>query len=80
MSKVLTGLLKGINEFIKDYGVYPHMAVMHPETLQELEGDLKKVPVKLLAEVNRAIKRTELLPSPRMEKDSIVFLMRDKSL
>lgn len=78
-TKRLTALVNGIDDFVKKYGVYPHIAVMHPTSLSQLKREIEETPLKM-KNIHRAIKRTELTQDPTMAKGSIVFTMKDKSL
>lgn len=77
--KTLAGLVKGISKFIKDYGVRPDMAVMHPTTLSQLNKEISEVP-EGMEDIKRAISKTERIQDSFMAKDNIIFVMKDGSL
>ncbi len=76
--KTLTGLVKGISEFVNDYGVIPHLAYMHPTTLSQLNKEISEVP-ESMEDIKRAISKTERVQDSFMAKGSIVFTMKDGS-
>lgn len=77
--KRLTALVKGISEFIRDYGVSPHIALMHPTTLNQLKREIEEMHPSM-EYTHQVIKRTELKSDSHMAKDSIVFTMKDGAL
>lgn len=78
-AKRLTALVNGISGFVKKYGTFPHMAVMHPTTLSQLKKEIGEIPQEM-KDIHRAIKHTELTESSEVVKGNIVFTMKNGSL
>lgn len=78
-NKRLATLVKGIRDFVKDFGVRPDMAIMHPTTLSQLNKEISQIP-ESMSDINRAISKTERIQDPHMAKESIILVMKDGSL
>lgn len=76
--KVITALVKGINQFTRDYNTMPHIALMHPASAKELEKEKADIPKG--SAVLSITKDLEIRSDNGVAKDNIIFLMRDKSL